>query len=979
MSHAISLRGVCLALLICACATFPAFAQYHSADTDPNLRISLSELLRVIQFFNSEGFHCEGGTEDGYAVGPGDTACDPHDSDYNLQDWDISLSELLRLIQFFNSEGYFPTGEGEDGFGPGLSPGEEATMDDIGELGDFIAGLPGGLLGDTERQALLDLLDEVAALLMEGKVCEAADLMDQLLGTAQELRLAAKKSGSPQKQDVINDAEFMYGLGRMIRYDVIGNRPDPTGLCPNHPDVGKGVEPEVGDSDPTGVDLTFNFGESRVWPSDPGAAGGDEVYSELGLPDVDKQGEPGLPCIPCKRFLVAIPPGAGLEWNVDTSDAETFDANILPFQPQPIDQSELDPPDPELFADRPFAKDTKLYDTNDVWPPEPVSITKMGPVRGLELVQVEVCGGGYNPVSDKLVLFKNVTLQLFFFSNFNGFIPEWMKGPFESNQDYPFNVLNSEAVLLAPEIEWVLQPTFLGEEFLILTHPNFRAAADALAAWKRTKGISTNVFECGTGSGITSRDTAQEIDAFIENRYNTVSIPPSYILLMGDAEYIPCFYNQRLGADPGVTIGTDWNYAWLNPPGVEFPPMTPTFALGRIPVDTLQQANDVVNKIIDYEQTPPGTIFSDAFYRNITFAGQFQCCRTDVTQVGRAQRTFTQVMETVRPKLVSQGYTVQRVYQRTIDGGCASCDPPRPAYTADPTPRRYYDGTALPAAVGPGSGFAWNGSGADVTTAFNDGRFLVFHRDHGWHSGWGHPPYSTGNLPLANGEFQPVLFSINCSSGYFDNETSGGAEGTSVGGVYFAERLLRQANGGAVGVIGDTRVSPSWPNSALARGLFDAIWPSVEPGYGSNTSKRRLGDILNHAKLYLATQIGVSGQGTSYADFINELYLYHVIGDPTLEIYTKDPYKLMLSVEFAVLESLRDRIILSYPNNGAVITALQDGPDGLIPVGRGTVVEGQVVIDYFEAPLMEEPLQLSATYPDAIPASGEIDIPGIPR
>jgi hypothetical protein len=161
--------------------------------------------------------------------------------------------------------------------------------------------------------------------------------------------------------------------------------------------------------------------------------------------------------------------------------------------------------------------------------------------------------------------------------------------------------------------------------------------------------------------------------------------------------------------------------------------------------------------------------------------------------------------------------------------------------------------------------------------------------------------------------------------------------------------------------------------------LFDAIWPSVEPGYGSNTSKRRLGDILNHAKLYLATQIGVSGQGTSYADFINELYLYHVIGDPTLEIYTKDPYKLMLSVEFAVLESLRDRIILSYPNNGAVITALQDGPDGLIPVGRGTVVEGQVVIDYFEAPLMEEPLQLSATYPDAIPASGEIDIPGIPR
>ncbi|MCC6144827.1 MAG: hypothetical protein IT368_13560, partial [Candidatus Hydrogenedentes bacterium] len=141
MSHASATRGVCLALLI-TCAAFPALAQYHSADTAPDLRISLSELLRVIQFFNSNGFHCEGGTEDGYAVGPGDTSCAAHDSDYNPQDWDISLSELLRLIQFFNSDGYFPTGEGEDGFDPGLSPGEETTMGDIGDLGDFIGGLP---------------------------------------------------------------------------------------------------------------------------------------------------------------------------------------------------------------------------------------------------------------------------------------------------------------------------------------------------------------------------------------------------------------------------------------------------------------------------------------------------------------------------------------------------------------------------------------------------------------------------------------------------------------------------------------------------------------------------------------------------------------------------------------------------------------------------------------------------------------------
>jgi hypothetical protein len=93
----------------------------HSADITQDWGISLSELLRVIQFYNSPGLHCEAGTEDGYAPGPGSSACDAHDSDYIPTDWDINLSELLRLIQFYNFVGgsYHPDPLGEDGFGAG--------------------------------------------------------------------------------------------------------------------------------------------------------------------------------------------------------------------------------------------------------------------------------------------------------------------------------------------------------------------------------------------------------------------------------------------------------------------------------------------------------------------------------------------------------------------------------------------------------------------------------------------------------------------------------------------------------------------------------------------------------------------------------------------------------------------------------------------------------------------------------------------
>jgi len=89
--------------------------------------IELTELLRVIQFFNSGGFHCADdplSTEDGYVPGPGaNITCCPHNSDYAPAgpDWKIALTELLRVIQFFNSGGYHycPLEGTEDDFCPG--------------------------------------------------------------------------------------------------------------------------------------------------------------------------------------------------------------------------------------------------------------------------------------------------------------------------------------------------------------------------------------------------------------------------------------------------------------------------------------------------------------------------------------------------------------------------------------------------------------------------------------------------------------------------------------------------------------------------------------------------------------------------------------------------------------------------------------------------------------------------------------------
>jgi hypothetical protein len=100
-------------------AAGPAGGAFHSADRNRDNSISLSELLRVIQFFSQGGYHCDATTEDGFAPGPGSHDGPRHDCDYNVKDWAIDLFELIRLVQFYNAGSYHPCEDGEDRFCPG--------------------------------------------------------------------------------------------------------------------------------------------------------------------------------------------------------------------------------------------------------------------------------------------------------------------------------------------------------------------------------------------------------------------------------------------------------------------------------------------------------------------------------------------------------------------------------------------------------------------------------------------------------------------------------------------------------------------------------------------------------------------------------------------------------------------------------------------------------------------------------------------
>lgn len=96
----------------------------YTADLNINGVIDLNELLRVIQLFNAGAYFCaDAQTEDGFGIEDDGIAfgvggCVYHASDYEDDNFgQIVLSELLRLIQFFNLGGVVPCpGETEDGF-----------------------------------------------------------------------------------------------------------------------------------------------------------------------------------------------------------------------------------------------------------------------------------------------------------------------------------------------------------------------------------------------------------------------------------------------------------------------------------------------------------------------------------------------------------------------------------------------------------------------------------------------------------------------------------------------------------------------------------------------------------------------------------------------------------------------------------------------------------------------------------------------
>jgi hypothetical protein len=151
---------------------------------------------------------------------------------------------------------------------------------------------------------------------------------------------------------------------------------------------------------------------------------------------------------------------------------------------------------------------------------------------------------------------------------------------------------------------------------------------------------------------------------------------------------------------------------------------------------------------------------------------------------------------------------------------------------------------------------------------------------------------------------------------------------------------------------------------SLLEGTLSALWPGSFPQFGNGALNGRLGDVLNQSRIYMAQQwAGANPLTGIYSNTVNHIRLYHLIGDPTLQPWLGNPFRLLVNIS---LIPLPDYIDIHYGEDGTLITVQQQLADGSVrPIARGMVQNGAARLNYV-MPLGAGSLLVTGSKPNAV-------------
>jgi len=432
---------------------------------------------------------------------------------------------------------------------------------------------------------------------------------------------------------------------------------------------------------------------------------------------------------------------------------------------------------------------------------------------------------------------------------------------------------------------------------LVVAPETFRAALGPWIRHREREGIIVRVID--------SAATASEVQAMLRAQ-NEAAIAlgrrVGWVLLVGDcslrgsgrarpSDEVPTHYrpsgpSAKYGTTP--TIAGDAPYADLDEDG------RPEVAVGRFPVDTPAELEQLVARILEYEQSLDFGRWRDTVQITAGVGGFGILADTAIESATRS------VLVSSLPPAVRLAVT----YASPASPFHPGANEFFPAVL-----RRYQEGSLF-----------WVYMGHGQITELDEVRGP---------DGAGRPVLATRDVDLLDRppHAAPIAILLACYSGAFDATTD-----------CLAERMLL-AKGGPIAVLAGSRLTMPYGNAVAAQGLLHAVykhrvqrlgeaWLGAQRELAADAAddpelagRRELIDALARLLSPDPEQLG--------AERIEHLHLYNLLGDPTLRL--KHPQTVSLQVPRRGIPG-KDLHIRGEAPHGGCVTLFLCYPPGNVPV-----------------------------------------------
>jgi len=345
---------------------------------------------------------------------------------------------------------------------------------------------------------------------------------------------------------------------------------------------------------------------------------------------------PGEAQLPSLKRMVEIPQGAkpeiivtSISWESTSLNKLGLPSRIVPAQPS-IQKIPRMPQE--------FVIDEEYYNRNEFSPRDIAKIIECGEIRGHRFALAEISPIQYNPVTGELKIMASCKLTI----TLEG---SDLIETAEKIQRYS-----------SPSFEKMFKHAFVNygfyengiterdqEGYLIIVYDNFYEEIQPLANWKNGKGYDVTTTKT---SQIPGGPTKDNIYNYIEDAYDTWTIPPTYVLLAGDVPQIPTF--------TGSASYSEADLYYVTVDGSDY---FPDIHIGRFPAAQESQIVTMVDKTIYYET---GSFPSNDWIKKAAFIAS-----SDYGQL--AEQTHNYVIDNF---LNPNGYTCDKIYEAS--GGSTS-------------------------------------------------------------------------------------------------------------------------------------------------------------------------------------------------------------------------------------------------------------------------------------------------------------------